>query len=213
MASPHVAGVAALIAGAGVTKPDALEEILLGSARKPRAGTGGAGSGRIDDHFGAGVVDADAALRRIRGRRGVGELGLGATLALLGVSFLSRRGRHTGRVGVGFMAALIVGSSGLFIVSLLPSWFGADTGIWNVLGSGVLDGADALLRPALRGSPLVWSALLPVGLTVLLYGFQGASGRWRDSDSASRGRCCLPRWPRRSTCGRFRTFSIGRGWC
>ncbi len=38
MASPHVAGVAALIVGAGVKKPDAVEEILLGTARRPKAG-------------------------------------------------------------------------------------------------------------------------------------------------------------------------------
>ena len=37
MASPHAAGVAALIMGAGVRKPDAVEEILLGTARKPKA--------------------------------------------------------------------------------------------------------------------------------------------------------------------------------
>src|SRR6185503_7133401 len=36
MASPHVAGVAALIVGAGVTKPDAVEQILLGTARRPQ---------------------------------------------------------------------------------------------------------------------------------------------------------------------------------
>jgi len=178
MASPHVAGVAALIVGAGVTKPDAVEEMMLGSARKPKPKVSvGAGAGiddgssdvvagRVDDHFGAGLVDANAALRRIQGRRGVGELGLGVTLALLGVSFLSRRGRRVDVPSLGFVAALVVGSSGLFV---LP-WLGVDAGTWNVLGSGVLDGADALLRPAFRGSPLVWSALLPVGLTLLLYG-------------------------------------------
>ena len=37
MASPHVAGVVALIVGAGVTKPDAVEEVLLDTARKPKA--------------------------------------------------------------------------------------------------------------------------------------------------------------------------------
>ena len=36
MASPHVAGVAALIVGAGIKKPDAVEEILMGTARRPK---------------------------------------------------------------------------------------------------------------------------------------------------------------------------------
>ena len=45
MASPHAAGVAALIMGAGVRKPDAVEEILLGTARKPKGRQpGGAGA-------------------------------------------------------------------------------------------------------------------------------------------------------------------------
>src|SRR5204862_6892184 len=40
MATPPVAGVAALIVGAGVRKPDAVEELLMGTARKPK-GRGG----------------------------------------------------------------------------------------------------------------------------------------------------------------------------
>src|SRR5262249_47158400 len=44
MASPHVAGVAALVVGAGITKPEAVEQVLLDTARKPRGGKqGGAG--------------------------------------------------------------------------------------------------------------------------------------------------------------------------
>src|SRR4029077_3838565 len=40
MASPHVAGVAALIVGAGIRKPDAVEQILLDTARKPKTKDG-----------------------------------------------------------------------------------------------------------------------------------------------------------------------------
>src|SRR5204862_2030770 len=77
MACPHVAGVAALIVGAGVRKPDAVEELLMGTARKPKGRGGNAAasplaSARIDDHYGAGLVDANAALRKARGGRGVG---------------------------------------------------------------------------------------------------------------------------------------------
>ena len=35
MASPHVAGVAALVVGEGVTNPDEVEKILKDTARKP----------------------------------------------------------------------------------------------------------------------------------------------------------------------------------
>ncbi len=186
MATPHVAGVAALVVGAGVTKPDAVEEILLDTARKPRSRTGGSiSAGRIDDHFGAGLVDARAALTKIRAGRGAGEFGLAGVLALLGVAFLSRGGRAFGqglvRLRGGFAAGLILGSSGLFLLRFLPFWFpswvpsflgpsGFGSGVLDVAAAGALDGADAFLRPAFRGSPLIWSALLPVGLTALLYG-------------------------------------------
>ncbi len=188
MASPHVAGVAALIVGAGVTKPDAVEEVLLGTARRPKAhAADGATSGRLDDHYGAGLVDARAALAKIRTGRGAGELGLGGLMALLGFTFLGRRGRGVGgfvRPGMGFIAALVVGASGLFVLpSLLSligmgpgtSWLGQATGVTDLATTGLLDGLDGLLPMPLRGSPLVWSALLPVGLTALLYG----SGRLR----------------------------------
>ncbi|HEY4188275.1 MAG TPA: S8 family peptidase [Polyangia bacterium] len=164
MAAPHAAGVAALIVGAGVTKPDAVEQILVDSARKPAGSTA---TGRVDDHYGAGIIDALAALKKIRTGRGVGELGLGAAFALAGLSLLSRRGRGAGKLGMAFVPALILGSSGLFV---LPYLFHDTSGTIDLLSSGVLDGVDAVLRPGLRGTPLVWSVLLPLGLTALLYG-------------------------------------------
>jgi serine protease len=56
MASPHVAGVAALLYSQGITKPAAIEAALKRSARD----LGVAGR---DDEFGYGLIDARAALR------------------------------------------------------------------------------------------------------------------------------------------------------
>jgi serine protease len=162
MASPHVAGVAALIMGAGVQKPDAVEEILLDTARKPK-GKATAGA-RVDDHYGAGLVDAGAALRKARGGRGAGELGIASALALLGVSLLRRRGRGIERLGLGFVAALVAGSSGLFVLPWVVP--GVHHAAW-ALSSGFTDAAASALG---AGNPLVWSALAPVALTALLYG-------------------------------------------
>jgi len=171
MAAPHAAGVAALIVGAGVTKPDAVEKILMETARKPAAKAGQKPSdgpaGRVDDHYGAGTIDALAALKKIRAGRGAGELGLGAAFALAGLLTLGRRGRGLGKLGLGFVPALILGSSGLFV---LPFLFGDTSGTVDLLSNGALDGLDALLRPGLRGTPLVWSLLLPLGLTAIFYG-------------------------------------------
>jgi len=162
MAAPHAAGVAALIVGAGVTKPDAVERMLIDTARKPVAKT----DGGHDDHYGAGVIDALAALKKIRAGRGAGELGLGLAFALCGLMTLGRRGR-AGKLGLGFVPALILGSSGLFV---LPFLFGDTSGTVDLLSNGLLDGLDAVVRPSLRGTPLLWSLLLPLGLTAVGYG-------------------------------------------
>ena len=183
MASPHAAGVAALVVGAGVTKPDAVEAILLETARRPPPRTSAqdgtalagppSGGARIDDHYGAGIIDALGALKKVRGGRGVGELGLALSLAFAGVSVLSRRGRSIlgGGSGVGFASALVLGSSGLFVLPwLLGGSGGAGWSVVNLASTGALDGLDALVRPAWRGTPLVWSALLPVALAAVFYG-------------------------------------------
>jgi serine protease len=146
MASPHAAGVAALVIGAGVRKPEAVEEILLDTARKPKAKAGV--SGRIDDHYGAGIIDADAALKKSKDARGAGELGLAAASALYGVLLMRRRRIAVARLGLGFAAALVGGSLAQHL---------ADVSLFAT-GAGM------------AANPLVWSAALPLLLTVLFYG-------------------------------------------
>jgi serine protease len=165
MASPHVAGVAALIMGAGVRRPDAVEEILLGTARRPKGRNAAAGA-RVDDHYGAGIVDAAAALHKARDGRGAGELGLGLAASLLGLVLVRRRGIAVGHFGLGFAAALVAGSSGLFFLpGLTPeSWTHAHA-VAGALSGGITDLATGPL-----GATLLYSALAPVGLIVLLYG-------------------------------------------
>ena len=164
MASPHVAGVAALIVGAGVRKPDAVEELLLATARKPKGHADAAA--RVDDHYGAGVVDAAAALRKARGGRGAGELGLAVAIALLGLGGLRRRG-GADKLGVGFVLAIVAGSSGLFALPWLPHLVPGQQAVTNALSEGF---PLALSNVFGAGNPIVWSAVAPLGLIVLLYG-------------------------------------------
>ena len=84
MASPHVAGVAALVVGAGVNKPDAVDAILRSTARAPKAQGHRLATGRVDDHYGAGIVDAGAALRKAKVDRGAGGAGAGAVAGAAG---------------------------------------------------------------------------------------------------------------------------------
>jgi serine protease len=164
MASPHVAGVAALVVGAGVKKPEAVEQVLLATARKPGGSDSTAGA-RIDDHYGAGIVDAAAALRKARGGRNGEELGLGLAAGLLGLVLVRRRGIAVGKLGLGALAAFLVGGSGLDLTWLVPaSWTHAQSAA-GVLSTGYTDLASGPLS-----ATLVYSAALPVLLTLLFYG-------------------------------------------
>jgi serine protease len=58
MAAPHVAGAAALLMSVGVTNPDAVERTLQASASRPENGS------TDKELYGAGVLDAAAAVRR-----------------------------------------------------------------------------------------------------------------------------------------------------
>jgi serine protease len=165
MASPHVAGVAALVVGAGVNRPEAVEEILRGTARRPRASEAGEVAARVDDHYGAGIVDAGAALRKARGGRGAGGLALGFSLALLGLSGLRRRGQ-LGKLGVGLPAGIVLGASGLFFLPWLVSLPSA----LSFLQVGVTEMVPATFAGFGQGSPLLFSVVIPLAAAALLSG-------------------------------------------
>jgi serine protease len=162
MASPHVAGVAALVVGAGVTRPEAVEKVLLDSARKPKDA---AMDGR-NDHYGSGIADAQAALNKAKRSRGIASLGLGTGLAFLGLAG-GRRRRFSRFDGGSLCAALVLGASGLFFLPSLgaPAWLSD-----SPPGGGALTSLAMLMDPAAQGNPLLWSALLPLMAIALFYG-------------------------------------------
>ncbi len=79
MASPHVAGVAAMIEALGVTRGTAVREVLEASARAPAGGRDG-------DLYGAGILNAGAATSHVFW----GHLAL-RIFALAGLAWLVRR--------------------------------------------------------------------------------------------------------------------------
>jgi serine protease len=166
MASPHAAGVAALVVGAGVTKPAAVEDLLRATARKPKSkAKEGETVARIDDHYGAGIVDAGAALRKSRNVKGAGGLGLGAALALLGVAGLRRRDQLAA-LGWSAPAAFVLGASGLFV---LPLFFALPSPL-AFLGVGLTEAIPATFAGVGMGNPLLLSAALPFAAVALLAG-------------------------------------------
>ena len=72
MASPHVAGSAALLIGMGLTNPSSVRDALLSSARRDVAGGTAADAPEL---YGAGILDAASAMQHLFMRRVVMRLG------------------------------------------------------------------------------------------------------------------------------------------
>ncbi len=167
MASPHVAGVAALVVGEGVTNPAMVEQILKESARKPDGKT------YSSDKYGAGIVDAPAAINRARAGHGAYQFGLGLLLAAAVAASARRRGLGV-LLGGRYLAGVLVGASGLFF---LP-WIAGGVSSYPVIEAltrGLPSLDMAVLGGTAHGNPLFMSALLPLGLLALGAG----STRWR----------------------------------
>lgn len=171
MAAPHVAGVAALVAAEGITRPDEVERILKETARHPNGV-------KRDDDFGAGIVDAYravlAAKQGYADERG-GLALLLAWMALLGSSALAWRGKKS-LWGIAACAATLVGASGALGpsfsylgASLLPSTLGSGLWLSALLPAVLTVGLFHLrqLRPVLTGLNIGYAALLTHGALVL----------------------------------------------
>jgi serine protease len=80
MATPHVAGAAALVQSLGISSPAAVQSILTSSASSASGDK---------EHYGAGLLDAAAAVKRATLTFGIWRLGL----AVLGVFFAIKQAR------------------------------------------------------------------------------------------------------------------------
>ncbi len=161
MASPHVAGVAALVIESGVSRPDAVERVLKATAKHPQ--------GKRDDHYGAGIVDAAAAVAKAKTDHGGYRLGLASLLGLLLVLRLRGRGALAIRPGLGLALGALVGSAGLFFLPRLGGEGSALGVVHGLLSQGVPAWDGVLLGPAGAGNPIFASALLPLLLGLALY--------------------------------------------
>jgi serine protease len=126
MATPHVAGVAALIVSQGVKDPDEVKAILQKSAqpRGPR------------EKYGAGELDAAAAVKLAgaANREYWGKLGLIGVLALWG---LAVGGRRRSRLRSAVWSATLAAALGLFFPDVISAFAGFSSP-WNLLGHSIL---------------------------------------------------------------------------
>ena len=162
MASPHAAGVAALVVGEGVTDPDMVEKVLKDSARKPDK------QNYSTDKYGAGIIDAPAAVLKARSTTGGYQFGLGLLMAGAIAASLRRRGGLGVKLGPAYLAGVLFGASGLFFLPYLaPSL--SSVPVVHALTHGLPSWDLAVLGPAGHGNALFFSALVPLLLLAVGY--------------------------------------------
>jgi len=163
MASPHAAGVAALVVGEGVTDPTAVEKVLQNTARKPANQT------YNRDKYGAGIIDAPAAVKAARSKDGGLRLLLGMLMAGAVAASARKRGLGVsiaGLGGVGYLAGVLFGATGLFFLpEIAPSL--SSVPVIESLTNGLPQWLG-------QGHVLLFSALIPFGLLAIGYGMPRA---------------------------------------
>ena len=162
MASPHAAGVAALVVGEGITDPDRVEQVLKDSARRPKNQEYSA------ERYGAGIIDAPGAVRKARGQGGGLQLALGLLMAGAVAASARRRGLGV-KLGGSYLAGVVVGASGLFFLPYVAPGLSSAPVIYT-LTHGLPSWDLSVLGPAGHGNALFFSALIPLGLLALGYG-------------------------------------------
>ncbi len=162
MASPHVAGAAALVMSLGVTDPPAVEEALRKGARVVDSSAG------AQKLYGAGVLQAANAVEKVTFHHGVVRL-----LALLGLTLLvARAARKKNASAVSpwrldyWLPALATGPGLLFFAPwVLPRVHLAI----DLLARPLAD-ADLLVGVSVHKWLLLANAAIPFALTALAFG-------------------------------------------
>lgn len=150
MATPHVAGAAALLHECGVTRPDAIESILASTA-DPAPGTSG-----WSKKFGHGILDAGGSVHRALFLPGLLTLGLCIPALVIA-------GRRHSRLGLA--VGMLAGGAGLFF--LRPLGLGELPLVGGFVTRGMADWDIPLFGPGWHWTPLFASALIPGALAWL----------------------------------------------
>ena len=171
MATPHVAGAAALIMSLGVSAPGAVEHLLTSTARKPGTYGSGAEVEASAEKYGSGLLDAAAAVRTETVWWALWRL----AFAFVGAWFALKHARSIGQIrarekppalfwaGLGLGAGALtmlapLGAERLHFLSVLalpPAAMG--TRFFGLPGTGALATAAGYLG---------WSALVPLALAL-----------------------------------------------
>ena len=165
MASPHVAGVAALVKSRDRSlTPDQVWEVLKASAQPVENDS--------QNYFGVGYLDAEKAVKMVSWVwfewRSLDWKGIGLKLAIAAAltGFLIPRSRQFNPWNLTFLLGIMFGSIGIFVlkaihISAIPHW------PLRLMGSSIPELGGALWNdPTLN--PIFASLLIPFGLMTLL---------------------------------------------
>jgi serine protease len=168
MATPHVAGAAALVISAGVTDPDKVEQILRETAEHKS-------EGGWDERYGAGILNVGSAVKaahEMAGGRWHLLAGLGAF-----VLFFLRYGRKLAgaKLGLGALLGTVVGASGLWFLRYIGFHFESVPAI-SFLSTPMPDWDEAAVGATWHFTAL-WASAIPMVLaTVVLVGIKRLRG-------------------------------------
>jgi serine protease len=157
MASPHVAGVAAMLVSLGVTDPDALEKNLYATAKT----LDDSDKGRA--HFGAGLVQASAALSRVAFIQLATRFATLLGALLLAVRWARRRGAPKLASPGLWIAALVTGVGVMFFAP----WVLSRHQLWVDLLSRPFGEWDLLIGASLHRFLPLANAFLPLALALV----------------------------------------------
>jgi len=168
MATPHVAGAAALLASVGVTDPGAIERLLAGAATTPQA----RGEEAMDERYGAGLLDAAGAVRTATLWWTVWRIALAALGSVIALFHARKLGHLRARAGAppGLWPALFLGAGGLALFA--PLGVGRASGL-SLLALPLPALPERFLGPA--GTSFVatvaayaaWSAVVPLVIALV----------------------------------------------
>jgi len=165
MAAPHVAGVAALVRSTGVTHPNAIEEILLSTARNDIASYD-------ESKYGSGIVHAGQAVRASTLRYESPRALIAIMLSLLGISLASRR-QKLRPVRHGWLVATAVAiATGAAIPLFVLSLFGASVACLAPFTTSVLFWPAQIIGQSLGHSVLVVSVMPVIAVYAAFGGFR-----------------------------------------
>ena len=171
MATPHVAGVAALLFAAGAKNPDQVERALY---------AGASGPGGWDAQRGHGLLDAAGALRALGAPTPVDWQPLAASVAILLLLLLSLnpRLRPGGVLNVlldpKLLLPLLLSSVGFFVLRVIwQRWVGSPPAAVDGLSLPLPDWERIIFGRGRLAHPLFYSALIPVLVALPSMGWKG----------------------------------------